>query len=335
MNILAIESSCDETSAAVVKDGREVKSNIVYSQIEEHKKFGGVVPEVASRRHVEKISAVTYSAIKEASLSLKEIDAIAVTCAPGLIGALLVGVNFAKGIAYKNRLPLIGVHHIRSHVAANYISFKELEPPFISLIASGSHSHIVLVEDYAKYKILGRTRDDAAGEAFDKVARILGIGYPGGAGIDNLSKIGDINKIKFPQVSFEDNKYDFSFSGVKTAVINYVHKLQQKNEDMPKADIAASFCFAVTNVLCQKAIGAAIETKSKNIVLAGGVGANSMLRDMLLKETRKYDIKLFIPPIGLCTDNAAMVASQAYYEFLAGNIASLNLNGKSVLEIDF
>lgn len=335
MNILAIESSCDETAAAVVADGRAIKSNIVFSQIDEHKKYGGVVPEIASRRHVENISQVTYLALKEANLTLKEIDAIGVTYAPGLIGALLVGVNFAKGLAYQNKLPLVAVHHIRSHVAANYLAFDELTPPFVCLIASGSHSHIVLVEDYTKYRILGRTRDDAAGEAFDKVARVLGLEYPGGVSIDALSKLGDAHAIHFPQVHFKDAKYDFSFSGVKTSVINYVHHLEQTKTQINREDIAASFSQAVTTILSDNAVAAALEYKIKRIVLAGGVSANTMLRDKISNLATKHNLTMYVPPIALCTDNAAMVASQSYYEFLNGNLSNWGLNGKSAVEIDY
>lgn len=334
MNILAIESSCDETAAAVVTDGRIVRSSVVNSQIAEHIKYGGVVPEIASRRHVTNISYVADQAIAESGLSIDEIDAVAVTHAPGLIGALLVGVNFAKGFAYSHNKTLIPVHHIRSHVAANYIAHEDLKPPFVCLIASGSHSHIVYVEDYTKYKILGRTRDDAAGEAFDKAARILGLPYPGGVHIDRLTPDGDANAIKFPKVHFKDAPYDFSFSGVKTSVINYVHNLEQKGLPIPREDVAASFSEAVTGILSENVLSAAREYKVDTVVMAGGVCANSQLRAKMEKGAKKYGMKLFMPPVALCTDNAAMVGAQAYYEYLDGKRAELSLNGKSALSIE-
>ena len=334
MNILAIESSCDETAAAVVKDGREVLSNIVNTQIAEHTKYGGVVPEIASRRHVENISYVAREALKEAGASMADVDAVAVTYAPGLIGALLVGVNFAKGAAYAHGKPLIPVHHIRSHVAANYIAHPDLRPPFIALIASGSHSHIVLVTDYTKYKILGRTRDDAAGEAFDKAARVLGLPYPGGVHIDRLSREGNAAAIKFPRVHFKDAPYDFSFSGVKTSVINYAHTLSQRGEEMNRADVAASFSDAVTGILSENVTKAALSAGVGRVVMAGGVCANSVLRGKLEAAAKKHSFELFMPPIPLCTDNAAMVGSQAYYEYKSGKRADLTLNGKSAESIE-
>lgn len=334
MNILAIESSCDETAAAVVTDGRIVRSNVVNTQIAEHIKYGGVVPEIASRRHVTNISYVAEAALKESGADMGDIDAVAVTYAPGLIGALLVGVNFAKGLAYSHGKPLVPVHHIRSHVAANYIAHADLKPPFVCLIASGSHSHIVFVKDYTEYKILGRTRDDAAGEAFDKAARILGLPYPGGVHIDKLTKEGDAGAIKFPKVHFKDAPYDFSFSGVKTSVINYVHTLTQRGEEIPRADIAASFSEAVTGILSENVIKAAREYGVNTVVMAGGVCANSLLREKMREESGKYGMKLYMPPIPLCTDNAAMVGAQAYYEYNAGKRAPLTLNGKSSESIE-
>ncbi|MBR2743669.1 MAG: tRNA (adenosine(37)-N6)-threonylcarbamoyltransferase complex transferase subunit TsaD [Clostridia bacterium] len=334
MNILAIESSCDETAAAVVRDGREVLSNIVNTQIAEHIKYGGVVPEIASRRHVTNISYVAEAALSEASLTMADVDAVAVTYAPGLIGALLVGVNFAKGLAYAHKKPLVPVHHIRSHVAANYIAHRELKPPFIALIASGSHSHIVLVSDYTRYKILGRTRDDAAGEAFDKAARVLGLPYPGGVHIDRLSREGDAKAIKFPRVHFKDAPYDFSFSGVKTAVINYAHTLSQRGESIDRADAAASFSEAVTGILSENVIKAALDFKVGTVVMAGGVCANSMLREKLEAAAGRHGLSLYMPPVALCTDNAAMVGSQAFYEYENGRRADLTLNGRSAESIE-
>lgn len=333
MNILAIESSCDETAAAVVKSGREVLSNEVYSQIDTHKIYGGVVPEIASRCHIEKISVIVDEAIKNSGLTVKDIDAVAVTSAPGLIGALLVGVNFAKSFAYANKKPLIPVHHIRSHVAANYITSPDLEPPFMALIVSGGHSHIVLVSDYTDYKIIGATRDDAAGEAFDKAARVMGLGYPGGVYMDRLAKKGNRTAYKFPRVSFDDNPYDFSFSGVKTAIINFLHNAEQKGESLNLADVAASYSDAVTDVLCDKLLAAAKEYNVNTLVIAGGVSANSMLREKLSGRITK-DQKLYMPELSLCGDNAAMVGSQGYYEYLSGNVAGCDLNARATASIE-
>lgn len=334
MNILAIETSCDETAVSVVRDGRTILSNPVISQIDIHRIYGGVVPEIASRKHIECIGALYSQALQDAKLTLQEIDAIAVTFAPGLIGALLVGVNFAKGLALCAKKPLIPTHHIRSHVAANYLAHPELAPPFVALIASGGHSHIVQVQDYTTYRILGQTRDDAAGEAFDKVARVLGLPYPGGAPVDALAQQGNPNAISFPQVSFADAPYDFSFSGVKTAVINFVHTAEQKGEPITKADVAASFNEAIAQTLCSKLLLAARETRAKQVVLAGGVGANSRLR-ALLQEQCHGKFSLFIPPLSLCGDNAAMVGSQGYYEFLAGHCSPLSLNAYATMPIDY
>lgn len=334
MNILAIETSCDETAVSVVRDGRTILSNPVISQIDIHRIYGGVVPEIASRKHIECIGALYGQALQDAGLTLQEIGAIAVTFAPGLIGALLVGVNFAKGLALCAKKPLIPTHHIRSHVAANYLAYPELAPPFVALIASGGHSHIVQVEDYTTYRILGQTRDDAAGEAFDKVARVLGLPYPGGAPVDALAQQGNPNAISFPQVSFADAPYDFSFSGVKTAVINFVHTAEQKGEPTAKADVSASFNEAVAQTLCSKLLLAARETGAKQVVLAGGVGANSRLRTLLQEQcSGKY--ALFIPPLSLCGDNAAMVGAQGYYEFLAGHCSPLSLNAYATMPINY
>ena len=294
MLILGIESSCDETAAAVVKDGREVLSNVINTQIALHKKFGGVVPEVASRRHIETIDAVIDGALEEANVTFDDIDAIAVTYGPGLVGALLVGVSTAKALAFALNKPLVPVHHIKGHIMANFVAHKDLEPPFVCLVASGGHSHIVSVEDYTHLEIMGRTRDDAAGEAFDKIARVLGLGYPGGPLIDKLAKEGNPKAVDFPRVRMDKNSLDFSFSGVKTAVINYLHKLEQNGEEYNKADIAASFQDAVTDVLCEHTIEAAEQKNSKIIALAGGVASNSALREKMTKLAGEKGIKLYI-----------------------------------------
>ena len=334
MIILGIESSCDETAAALVEDGRKVLSSIVSSQIETHALYGGVVPEIASRAHLEAVCSVVDQAVKEAGV---DYDAVAVTNAPGLIGALLVGVGFAKGLAFATGKPLVPVHHLRGHVAAIYTAYPDLKPPFIALIASGGHSHIVKVKDYTDYEILGQTRDDAAGESFDKVARLIGLGYPGGAKIDRLAKDGDRYAIKFPQVRFADKPYDFSFSGVKTSVINYVHNAEQRanqhGTEINKADVAASFSHAVCSILTEKAILAA-EHEGKKLVLAGGVAANSMLREYLTRAAESKGISLYIPPLSICGDNAAMIAAQGYYEYLSGNIADCSLNAYACKSIE-
>ena len=333
MNILAIESSCDETAAAVVKDGREVLSNVVFSQIDTHKIYGGVVPEIASRCHIEKITPVVNEAIEKSGVGIDGIDAVAVTAAPGLIGALLVGVNFAKSFAYANKKPLIPVHHIRSHIAANYIAHPDLKPPFIAMVVSGGHSHIVLVNDYTDYKIIGYTRDDAAGEAFDKGARILGLGYPGGVYMDKQAQKGDVNAIKFPKVNFADSPYDFSFSGVKTSIVNYVHNKQQKGDKINIPDICASYSNAITEVLCDKLFMAAKAHNMQNIVIAGGVSANSMLRKKLVEKAGN-NYKIFMPPLELCGDNAAMVGAQGYYEFIKNHLGNTALNAKATASIE-
>ena len=331
MLILGIESSCDETAASVVRDGREVMSNVVFSQIDLHKIYGGVVPEIASRAHTETISRIVEEALESIG-GIDKIDGIAVTFAPGLIGALLVGVGFAKSLAYSINKPLIPVHHLRGHVASNFITHKELKPPFTALIASGGHSHIVLVSDYTDYKILGQTRDDAAGESFDKTARVLGLGYPGGPKVEELAKQGNPNSIHFPRVSFSDNPYDFSFSGVKTAVINYVHNAAQSETELNKADVSASFTKAVCDVLVQKSVLAASNT-TKRLVVAGGVAANSFLRNALIKECSNNNIDLFLPELKYCGDNGAMIAVQGYYELLSGNIAGTDLNAYANMNI--
>lgn len=331
--ILAIESSCDETSAAVVVNGRDVLSNIIASQIDTHKKFGGVVPEVASRMHIEVINSVVSEALKVANKTLDDIDAIAVTYGPGLVGALLVGLQYAKGLAYSLKKPLIGVNHIEGHISANFIEHKDLKPPFVCLVVSGGHTFIVHVKDYGNYEIIGETRDDAAGEAYDKVARSLGLGYPGGPKIDKLSKEGNEDAIKFPRANFHDNTLDFSFSGVKSAVLNYLNKMEMKNEKINKADVAASFQKAVVGVLTDNVIKTCKIKKIDKIAIAGGVASNSDLRESLIKEGKKRNINVLFPSPILCTDNAAMIGSAAYFEFLRGNVASMDLNAKPNLRL--
>lgn len=331
--ILGIESSCDETAAAVVKNGREVLSNVINTQIAIHKQFGGVVPEVASRRHIETIDDVIDEALREANVTLNDIDAIAITYGPGLVGALLVGVSTAKALAYALKKPLVPVNHIKGHIMANFVAHKDLEPPFVCLVASGGHSHIVEVLDYTNLNILGRTRDDAAGEAFDKVARVLGLGYPGGPLIDKLAKEGNPQAVKFPRVKMEGNSLDFSFSGVKTAVINHLHKLDQNGEEYNKADIAASFQDAVTDVLCEHTIEAAKERGHKIITLAGGVASNSALREKMTSLAKRDGIDVLYPPNVLCTDNAVMIACAGYYGYLENNFADMTLNAIPSLSI--
>lgn len=325
--ILAIESSCDETSAAVVEytDKFNVKSDIIASQIEKHKLFGGVVPEVASRMHIECISSVVDEALKEAKVTFDDIDAIAVTYAPGLVGALLVGVNYAKSLALALNKPLIAVHHIEGHISANYISSPELKPPFVCLVASGGHSTIAKIDDYDSYRVVAKTRDDAAGEAFDKISRVLGLGYPGGPQIQKASENGDENAYKFPRVSF-DESLDFSFSGVKTNVINLIHKMKQNGEDIPVADIAASFQYCVCDVLASRLLEVAKKEGVKDVCLAGGVAANLKLRELAEKYAAESGIKLHYPPLVLCTDNAAMIAARGYFEYKKGNFAKSDLN---------
>ena len=333
MLILGIESSCDETAAAVTRDGRDVLSSVINTQIAIHKKFGGVVPEVASRRHIEVIDGVIDEALAKANVTFDDIDAIAVTYGPGLVGALLVGVSTAKALAYALGKPLIPVHHIKGHITANYVAHKDLEPPFVCLVASGGHSHIVYAEDYTHYEIMGRTRDDAAGEAFDKIARVLGLGYPGGPLIDKLAKEGDPKAVAFPRVRMDGASLDFSFSGVKTAVLNYLHKLDQNGETYNKADIAASFQDAVTDVLCEHTIEAAMMKNSKIIAIAGGVAANSALRAKMTEKAGEKGIRVLYPEPVLCTDNAVMIACAGYYEYLAGTRADLTLNAVPSLRL--
>ena len=335
MKILGIESSCDETAASVVEDGRRVLSNVIASQVEEHKIYGGVVPEIASRRHTEAICGVVEKALEDAGCTMGDIDAIAVTYAPGLIGALLVGVNYAKGLSFSTGKPLVPVHHLRGHIAANYISCEEIKPPFLSLVVSGGHSHIINVKSYTEFEIIGRTRDDAAGEAMDKAARTVGLPYPGGVNLDKISKDGDENKYKFPVPKVADSKYDFSFSGLKTFAVNLVHNAAQKGETVKAEDLGASFIKAVTDLLTSHTMEAAKDTASKTIVLAGGVSANSRLRRVMQEECDKMGIKLFMPELKYCGDNAAMIASQGYYEYLDGKRADMTLNAVASMPIDF
>ncbi|WP_440451083.1 tRNA (adenosine(37)-N6)-threonylcarbamoyltransferase complex transferase subunit TsaD [Ruminococcus intestinalis] len=334
MKILAIESSCDETAAAVVEDGRKVISSVVASQVEEHKLYGGVVPEIASRRHAEAIVPVVKNSLEQAELTLKEIDAIAVTYAPGLIGALLVGVNFAKGLSLSTGLPLVPTHHLRSHIASNYISNPDLKPPFLCLVVSGGHSHIVMVEDYTKMRIIGKTRDDAAGEAFDKAARTMGMPYPGGIALDKVAEDGDPFAFKLPRPTVSGSQYDFSFSGLKTAVINLIHNSAQKGIELNKADVCASFRYAVVDCLKTNFLKAAEDLKVDKLVIAGGVSANRLLRSSLQEECDKHGLAFYMPEKSLCGDNAAMVGSQGYYEYLSGNIASTDLNAFATMSIE-
>ena len=335
MKILAIESSCDETAAAVVEDGRSVLSSVIASQVAEHIKFGGVVPEIASRYHTEAISSVVKQALEEASCKLSDIDAIGVTFAPGLIGALLVGVNFAKGLSYSADLPLIPVHHLRSHIAANYICHKDLEPPFLCLVVSGGHSHIIEVLDYTHFNVVGRTHDDAAGEALDKAARAMGLPYPGGLNMDKLCVDGNDKAYQFPRPRVDNCPYDFSFSGLKTAVLNTIHNAKQKNEEVSVKDLGASYMNAVTRCLVENLEKAADNFGYNKIVLAGGVSANSVLRRKTEELCKRTNRKLYLPQLSLCGDNAAMVGAQAYYEYQSGNTAKLDLNAIASLPIDY
>lgn len=332
MKILAIESSCDETAAAVVEDGRKILSNIVATQIEEHRLYGGVVPEIASRRHCESIAAVVDEALAAAGISLGGADAVAVTFAPGLIGALLVGVNFAKGLSLAAEKPLIPVHHIKGHIAANYLAHPDLKPPYLCLVASGGHSHIIRVLDYTRFETIGRTLDDAAGEAFDKAARAMGFPYPGGVEIDRAAKGGDPKKYRLPRPKTQ-NPYDFSFSGLKTSVINLVHNAAQRGEELDRSSLAASFQYTVADILSSRFVQAAQDSGAETAVLAGGVAANSALREMLADRCAKRGIRFYLPPPALCGDNAAMIGSQAYYEYLAGNTAGGELNAQATLAL--
>lgn len=333
INILAIESSCDETAAAVVRNGREVRSNIISSQIDLHKLYGGVVPEIASRKHIEKINQVIEEALSEAGTTLDEIDAIGVTYGPGLVGALLVGVAEAKAIAWAKDIPLVGVHHIEGHISANYIEHPDLEPPFACLVVSGGHTHLVVVKDYGKYEILGRTRDDAAGEAFDKVARAIGLGYPGGPKIDKLAKEGNPLAISFPKAKVADAPYDFSFSGLKSAVLNYLNGCKMKNQPIVEADVAASFQKAVVDVLVEHSMWAIDEYGFDKFAIAGGVASNSALRMAMEEACRKKGIKFYHPSPIFCTDNAAMIGVAGYYEYLAGTRSGLDLNAVPNLKL--
>ena len=326
MLILAVESSCDETAVALVRDGRTVLADCIASSVEMHKLYGGVVPEIASRRHSEAIVGVVQEALSQAGKSLADLDGIAVTYAPGLIGALLVGVNFAKGLALSTGLPLIPVHHLRGHIASNYLSSPGLEPPFLCLVVSGGHSHIVQVEDYTKLKILGRTRDDAAGEAFDKAARAMGIPYPGGVEMDRIAEEGDPNAYKLPHPHVEGAPLDFSFSGLKTAVLNLLNNARQKGEEISVPDLCASYRKAVVSCLTENFFKAAEMTGAKTLAAAGGVSANRLLRRELERLARERGLKVYLPDKPLCGDNAAMIASQGYYEYLAGNTAGMDLN---------
>ena len=331
--ILAIESSCDETAAAVVKNGRTVLSNVISSQIALHTLYGGVVPELASRKHIEKINQVITQALTDADMTLDDMDAIAVTYGPGLVGALLVGVAEAKAIAYAKKKPLVGVHHIEGHICANFIENNELEPPFICLVVSGGHTHLVVVEDYGKYKILGRTRDDAAGEAFDKVARAIGLGYPGGPKIDKISKEGNPEAITFPRAKVGDSEYDFSFSGLKSSVLNYLNSCQMKGEEINRADVAASFQKAVTDVLVQNAMHGVKAYGLNKLAIAGGVASNSALRAAMKEACEKNGVEFYYPSPIFCTDNAAMIGVAGYYEYMAGVRSGLDLNAVPNLKL--
>jgi len=330
---LAIETSCDETSCAVLRNGREVLSNIISSQIDIHRKFGGVVPEVASRKHIENINLIIQEALDEANITFNDIDLVGVTRGPGLVGALLVGISSAKAIAYALDRPLVGVNHIEGHICANYIEHKDLEPPFTCLVVSGGHTYLVYVKDYTEFEMVGRTRDDAAGEAFDKVARALGLAYPGGPVIDKLSKEGNPYAIPFPRVYLENDSYDFSFSGLKTAVLNYLNQAKQKGEEIVVKDVAASFQQAVIDVLVDKSIKLAKERKTDKIVIAGGVAANQGLRELMEKRGKEENIKILYPSIKLCTDNAAMIGSAAYFNYIKKNVSDLYLNVVPNLEL--
>lgn len=331
--ILAIESSCDETAASVVRNGREVLSNVISSQIALHTLYGGVVPEIASRKHIEKINQVIEEALGEAGVTLRDITAIAVTYGPGLVGALLVGVSAAKAISFATGIPLVGVHHISGHISANYIEHRELEPPFVCLVASGGHSHLVIVRDYGQYEIVGRTRDDAAGEAFDKVARAIGLGYPGGPKIDKLAGEGNPDAIPFPRAKVEENAYDFSFSGLKSAVLNYLNGCQMKGETVCQADVAASFQKAVVDVLVEHSLHAVKEFGFDKFAVAGGVASNSSLRKAFEEECARQNIKFYRPSPVFCTDNAAMIGAAGYYEYIKGVRHGYNLNAVPNLQL--
>lgn len=333
INILAIESSCDETAAAIIRNGREVRSNIIYSQIDLHTLYGGVVPEIASRKHIEKINQVIEEALDKASVRLCDLDAIAVTYGPGLVGALLVGVSAAKAISFASKVPLVGVHHIEGHISANYIEHSDLEPPFLSLVVSGGHTHLVNVKAYGEYEVLGRTRDDAAGEAFDKVARAIGLGYPGGPKIDKVAKEGNPNAIDFPRAKVNGSEYDFSFSGLKSAVLNYLNQCEMKKETVCVPDVAASFQKAVVDVLTDHAIAAVKAERADRLALAGGVASNSALRASMQAACDANGIKLYVPSPIYCTDNAAMIGVAGYYEFMKGVRSDMTLNAVPGLKL--
>ncbi|MCM8709768.1 tRNA (adenosine(37)-N6)-threonylcarbamoyltransferase complex transferase subunit TsaD [Clostridium sp. SYSU_GA19001] len=333
IKILAIESSCDETAAAVVVNGREVLSNVIASQIDIHTKFGGVVPEVASRKHIEVISAVVKEAMDKANITLQDIDAVGVTYGPGLVGALLVGMQYAKSLAYALGKPLIGVNHIEGHICANFIEHKDLMPPFICLVVSGGHSFIVYMKDFGDFEVIGQTRDDAAGEAYDKVARAIGLGYPGGPKIDKLSKEGNAEAIKFPRANFHEESLDFSFSGLKSAVLNYLNKMEMTGQEINRADVAASFQKALVDVLVDNVIKTCKIKGVDKIAIAGGVASNSTLREAMIKEGEKRGIKVLFPSPVLCTDNAAMIGSAAYFEYINGRTADLTLNAVPNLKL--
>ena len=333
VKILAIESSCDETAAAVVVNGRDVRSNIISSQIDLHTLYGGVVPEIASRKHIEKINQVIEAALKEAGMKLQEMDAIAVTYGPGLVGALLVGVAEAKAISFAAGIPLVGVHHIEGHICANYIENKELEPPFACLVVSGGHTHLVVVKDYGEYEILGRTRDDAAGEAFDKVARAIGLGYPGGPKIDKAAKEGNAQAISFPRAKVAGSDYDFSFSGLKSSVLNYLNAAKMKGEPIVTADVAASFQKAVTDVLVEHAMHAVDQYGFSKMAIAGGVASNTALRSAMQEACAKRGVTFYRPSPILCTDNAAMIGAAGYYEFRKGVRSDYSLNAVPNLKL--
>lgn len=331
--ILAIESSCDETAAAVVKNGRKVLSNVISSQIALHTLYGGVVPEIASRKHIEKINQVIEEALSEANVTLDDITAIGVTYGPGLVGALLVGVAEAKAISFAKNLPLVGVHHIEGHISANFIEHKDLKPPFACLVVSGGHTHLVIVKDYGVYDIIGKTRDDAAGEAFDKVARAIGLGYPGGPKIDRVSKEGNPDAVEFPRAHVENSPYDFSFSGVKSSVLNYLNSCEMKGEEVVTADVAASFQKAVVDVLVEHSVRAVKELGMNKLAMAGGVASNSCLRAAMQEACEKEGIELYYPSPIFCTDNAAMIGAAAYYEYIKGVRHGLDLNAVPNLKL--
>ena len=335
MLILGIESSCDETAASVARNHTEILSNVVSSQVEEHKQYGGVVPEIASRRHCENVLPVVQKALDDAGVTLAELDGIAVTAYPGLIGALLVGVNFAKGLALTAGKPLVPTHHLAGHIAANYIAHPELKPPYLCLVVSGGHSHLVEVLTYTKFRILGRTRDDAAGECFDKCARAMGYPYPGGIHLDKASQSGNPKAFSLPKPKIAENAYDFSFSGLKTAVVNEVHNAQQRGEEVRVADMAASFQERIAQILAKKLLAAAADTNAQQVVLAGGVAANGRLRQLVNDGAQKLGAKVYLPELKFCGDNGAMIAAQGYYQYIAGHTAGLELNGLPTLPIDY